>query len=189
MNSVGPPPRNGSAKPGTKPTEPSGRERGDEGFTLLETLVEVLLVSLVLGALAFLAVTTFESWRKTSAAAETGAARELFLAALDQTAGRVAVPFFANPAWGQTLEPAQEGHPLLIPWYRGNPEAFLEAGTDGRRVWLRSWDADFSFDQTGAGFRPLADQGGRVVGLVFEAGGRSYPVRFGSVPAPGDPGQ
>lgn len=183
MNGAGPPRRKGSAGTGRKATENSGKGQGEEGFTLLEVLVEVLLVSLALGLLAFLAAATVEAWKKTSSAAEEAAAREVFLAALDQTAARVAVPFFADPAWGERLEQAREGHSLLIPWYRGNPGALLEAGTDGSRVWVRSWDAEFFLDQPGT-FRPLAESDGRVVGLVFETGGRSHSVRFGSVPAP-----
>ena len=156
--------------------------RMEEGFTLLETLSAVFILSL--GSLFLVA-----GGRRLLNHVAAVKAEDLFLSELilcdkllKRAAMEVDIPFWAAPPALDT-----EGIELSLPYHRGDAEGglTLSAGDEGFRLTYGSQKTIFFPSLKGANFSAL-EKGGLLLGIAvdFPLGNKIYRIQapFGSLP-------
>lgn len=167
----------------------------DEGFTLAETAVEILLLSLVMGTLAFAIGTGIRAVSRHRAYLHSETERIRFYRTLVEGMESVSPPWFSSPRWYESILESGAGEEYRVRIPRGsaafaghdafaaNPSRapFFEFGNDHTGAWLVAPGGQGPF-LPGARLFLDRDRSGVPRGVVLVEGETETALPFGPLP-------
>lgn len=116
--------------------------KNDNGTTLIETLIAVLLFSLISGVVSLFLINSYKNiaWFRERIAGESQLM--LFRRITAAETSRIKIPYWVLP-----MEYEYSDESISIPWYGGDPEAFLEISQEEGFLSVKGPETSFRFDQ------------------------------------------